>query len=160
MSENTITDVKTARALVKFERDRSKVVYADYITANAVTVETVGAHVKALQDLAFPKFDAATATDEEKYARKSFGNRIRNGLNHTLGKRTPSQRDETADASTEATEEPAPENDVPADAIVVSVPAAFDALEAAVKGAHAAEMSLSAVLALVHEVYGATQAAA
>lgn len=93
---NTITDLKSARAVVAYETTRNKVVYDKYIAANAVTLENVSDHVKALQALAFPKFDPKTADDAEKYARKSFGNRVRNGLNTHLGKIVPSKREETA----------------------------------------------------------------
>lgn len=100
MSENIITDVKSARALVKYERDRSKVVYSTYIAANAVTLDTVSDHVKALTDLAFPGFvkgaDAEVSAD-----RKAFMNRVRNGLNHTLGKHRvdAAAREETAETT-------------------------------------------------------------
>lgn len=102
-------DLKSARAVVAYETTRNKVVYAKYIAANEVTLDNVSAHVLALQGLAFPDFDKATATDEEKYARKSFGNRVRNGLNTHLGKVVPSKREETTDASAADAEETAPE---------------------------------------------------
>ena len=104
---NTITDLKSARAVVAYETTRNKVVYDKYIAANAVTLENVSDHVKALQALAFPKFDPKTADDAEKYARKSFGNRVRNGLNTHLGKIVPSKREETATDGEEGTEETA-----------------------------------------------------
>lgn len=91
------TDRKTAVALVKYERDRNRVVYPEYIAANGVTLDNVGEHVAALQALAFPDFDPKTADDEAKYVRKTFGNRVRNGLNFHLGKR-PEARQEAPEA--------------------------------------------------------------
>lgn len=86
MSENIIiTDRKSAVALVKYERDRSKVVYSTYIEANSVTLDTVSDHVKALTELAFPEF-VKGADAEVSANRKAFMNRVRNGLNHTLRK--------------------------------------------------------------------------
>lgn len=88
MSENITlnTSDKTAMSVVRYVRDRGRVVYTDYIAEHGVTLDTVGAHVAALQSLAFPKFDSKTATDADKMARKYFGNTVRNGLNYTLGK--------------------------------------------------------------------------
>ena len=83
---NVITDKKSAQALVKFERDRSKVVYSDYIANNGVTLDNVADHVQALAGLAFPKFDQKTADDDAKKERKAFCTRVRNGLNYRLGK--------------------------------------------------------------------------
>lgn len=127
MSENTtIVDVKSARALVRLERDRSKVVYAEYIFANAVTLETVSAHVKALAELAFPKFDA-DASDDVKAERKGFMNRVRNGLNHNLGKRTPSQADRAETTSTgDVAEDQGDAGDAPASPVTVTAPTTAD----------------------------------
>lgn len=97
MSNNTSTssvilDPKTAKAVVHYEKTRNKIVYGDYITANDVTLENVGKHVKALTDLAYPnvKPDAKAPKDSVEYAAKCFNNRVRNGLNHNLGK-TPTK---------------------------------------------------------------------
>lgn len=149
------TDKKSAVALVKYERDRSKVVYADYIAANGVTLDNVSEHVAALQALAFPDFDPKTADDESKYVRKTFGNRVRNGLNFTLGKR-PEAKDERAE--TASTEEAAPENDVPEDAITVPATPA-QALAIALQTAQAAGMTRADILAVVADVVDVSVAA-
>lgn len=88
------TDKKSAVALVKYERDRNRVVYAEYIASNKVTLDNVADHVQALAGLAFPKFDHKTADEDAKRERKAFCTRIRNGLNYRLGK--TSKRAETA----------------------------------------------------------------
>ena len=140
-----ITDLKSARAVVTYETTRNKVVYDKYIAANAVTLDNVSDHVKALQALAFPTFDAKTATDEEKYARKAFGNRVRNGLNTHLGKVVPSKREETTDASTDTDgEETAPT------ATVEATPA--QSLALALQAAQAAGMTRDEILAVVADV--------
>lgn len=149
---STITDVKTARALVKFERDRNTVVYAEYIAANAVTLETVSDHVKALAELAFPGF-TPDSTDEEKAERKAFMNRVRNGLNHRLGKRTPSQ--EAATASTEP-EETAEEHDTLPE--VQSLTAAVAGLERALIAARDAGLDREAAEFWVQSVYATVNA--
>lgn len=82
MSENTVTlsaDDKTAKALVRHEKSRNKIVYVDYIKAHNVTVETVGEHVKALRLMAYPKLPASDKTA------KNFADRVRQGLRHHLG---------------------------------------------------------------------------
>lgn len=156
MSENVITDRKSAVALVKYERDRSKVVYSTYIAANEVTLETVGAHVKALTDLAFPGF-VKGADEEISAARKSFMNRVRNGLNHTLGKHRvdAAARAESEEAATDASdgEEAAP-------ATVEATPA--QSLAFALQAAQAAGMTRDEILAVVADVVDVTpvQAAA
>jgi hypothetical protein len=141
-------DIKSARAVVAYETTRNKVVYAKYIAANQVTLDNVSAHVAALQGLAFPKFDAKTATDEEKYARKSFGNRVRNGLNTHLGKVVPSKREETADTETATDAEESAES-APA-ATVEATPA--QSLAFALQAAQAAGMTRDEILAVVADV--------
>lgn len=148
---DTITDRKSAVALVKYERDRSKVVYADYIAANGVMLETVSDHVKALQELAFPGFESKTAEDDVKYARKQFGNRIRNGLNFTLGKHL--QPKEEAPAAEESAEEAEEAEEAPEGAVTVSD--AVQGLEAALVAARDAGVDRDAVMFWVREVYGA-----
>lgn len=148
MSENIITDRKTAVALVKYERDRNKVVYPEYIAANAVTVDTVSAHVAALQALAFPTFDPKTADDEDKYVRKTFGNRVRNGLNFHLGKRPERKAPEQdSDADGESTEV---EESTEAEVTVTPV----GAFVAAVEAFRAAGYSLSDARAVLADIYG------
>ena len=85
MSENIITDAKSAQSIVRYVRDRGTVVYVEYIEKNGVTADTVSAHVAALAALAFPKYDKDTATDEDKKTRKYFMNTVRNGLNYYVG---------------------------------------------------------------------------
>jgi hypothetical protein len=148
-------DIKSARAVVAYETTRNKVVYDKYIAANEVTLDNVSAHVAALQGLAFPNFDAKTATDEEKYARKSFGNRVRNGLNTHLGKVVPSKREETADAETAADGEEAAES-APT-ATVEATPA--QALSLALQQAQAAGMTRDEILAVVADVVAVAAAA-
>lgn len=144
---NTITDLKSARAVVAYETTRNKVVYDKYIAANAVTLENVSDHVKALQALAFPKFDPKTADDAEKYARKSFGNRVRNGLNTHLGKIVPSKREETAGETATDGEEGTEET---ATATVGATPA--QSLALALQAAQAAGMTRDEILAVVADV--------
>lgn len=93
-STPTIVDVKTAKAVVRHEKNRSKIVYREYIEANGVTLENVKDHVKALTTLAYPnvKPDASAPKDSIEYEAKCFNNRVRNGLNHNLGK-TPEKSD-------------------------------------------------------------------
>jgi hypothetical protein len=146
---NTITDLKSARAVVAYETTRNKVVYDKYIAANGVTLETVSAHVKALQELAFPDFDAKTADDETKYARKSFGNRVRNGLNTHLGKVVPSKREETTDAEETATDGEESAESAPT-ATVEATPA--QSLALALQAAQAAGMTRDEILAVVADV--------
>jgi len=138
----TITDVKTARALITFERDRNKVVYSAYIAANAVTLDTVSDHVAALTELAFPNV-TTDAADEVKAARKGFMNRVRNGLNHRLGKRTPSQ--EAAEPST--VEPEVAEVSQTSDNAFVETPA--EAIHRVVHAAYAAGLTRDDVLAAV-----------
>ena len=140
-------DVKTAKAVVNYELTRNKVVYSDYITANEVTLDNVSSHVAALQGLAFPDFDSKTADDDAKYARKAFGNRVRNGLNTHLGKVVPSKAEPAApstgyddtqeDAETLSTGTP------------VRVPA--DDLRAALVAAQAAGMTRDEILDVVSD---------
>lgn len=142
------TDVKTAKAVVNYETGRNKVVYSEYIAANGVTLDNVSAHVAGLQSLAFPTFDAKTASDEDKYARKSFGSRVRNGLNTHLGKVVPSKaaKVETADESDEDAA-----GDVPPVTVTVTPVGAF---LAAVEAFHAAGYSLPDARAILADVYG------
>lgn len=150
-------DIKSARAVVAYETTRNKVVYAKYIAANEVTLENVSAHVAALQGLAFPKFDAKTATDEEKYARKSFGNRVRNGLNTHLGKVVPSKREETGVDGHPI--DPETGEDIPSApaATVEATPA--QALSIALQAAQAAGMTRDEILAVVADVVAVAVAA-
>lgn len=145
---DTITDLKSARAVVAYETTRNKVVYDKYIAANAVTLDNVSDHVKALQALAFPEFDPKTADDAEKYARKSFGNRVRNGLNTHLGKVVPSKRDETTDAESATDGDESAESASPA--TVTATPA--QTLAFALQAAQAAGMSRDEILAVVADV--------
>ena len=142
-------DIKSARAVVAYETTRNKVVYSKYIEANEVTLDNVSAHVAALQGLAFPKFDAKSATDEEKYARKSFGNRVRNGLNTHLGKVVPSKREESPAPEQGAGDAEEGAESAPA-ATVEATPA--QALSIALQAAQAAGMTRDEILAVVADV--------
>lgn len=171
---DTITDRKTAVALVKYERDRSKVVYADYIAANAVTLESVSEHVKALQSLAFPKYDAKVkelndiiatsggapeATEQLaaiKYERKTFGNRVRNGLNHTLGKHLVAREEPETPETSEADAEEGSESVV--ETVRTPVGAFADAIRTFADAGYSAEEAF-AVVADVLDVAPLTVAA-
>lgn len=87
MSENIITDVKTAKAIVRHEKGRNRIVYSDYIAANGVTEDTVADHAKALMALAYPgvKPSSRADRDSKEYAANAFRTRVRNGLNDNLG---------------------------------------------------------------------------
>ena len=144
-----ILDRKSAAALVRYERDRSRIVYAEYIAANDVTLETVSEHVKALAELAFPDF-TPDASDDVKAERKGFMNRVRNGLNHRLGKRTPSQEATTASAG--AVEETAEEASQTSDNGTVTVAVGetpAEAIHRAIQAAYAAGLTRDDILAAV-----------
>lgn len=146
---NIITDSKSARALVKYERDRSKVVYSEYIAANAVTLDTVSEHVAALAEMAYPGVDPRTAPEDVKAERKGFMNRVRNGLNYRLGKAEADRAAREASTGQEDAGEAA-ESDEGATVTVTPV----GAFLAAVEAFHAAGYSLSDARAVIADVYG------
>ena len=77
----------SAKAVVTLETRGAKIVYANYVTENGVTLDNVGDHVAALADLAV-EMKALDADD--KVDVKRFKNRVRNGLNYALGKESGS----------------------------------------------------------------------
>lgn len=87
MTENIITDVKTAKAVVRHEKGRNKIVYSDYIAANGVTVDTITEHARALRELAYPNVKPSSRADRDtvEYKANAFWTRVRNGLNDNLG---------------------------------------------------------------------------
>lgn len=87
MTENIITDVKTAKAVVRHEKGRNTIVYSDYIAANGVTVDTVTEHARALRELAYPNVKPSSRADRDtvEYKANAFWTRVRNGLNDNLG---------------------------------------------------------------------------
>jgi hypothetical protein len=175
------TDVKTARALVKFERDRSKVVYADYIAANGVTLDNVADHVTALAELAYPRHakritdmraevkrvgegtpdgESLIATlDRTRAEVKGFKTRVRNGLNYRLGKPSAAKREteELTNGSGDA-EEAVEAHDTRPE--VQSLTDAVSGLEQALIAARDAGLDRDAAEFWVQSVYAPAEVAA
>lgn len=83
---SVVVDRKAARAIVTHEGAAADRKYDAYVTANNVTPDTVAAHVKALQALAFPMWvNKAESGEEMTDERKRLGMKFRNGLNRALG---------------------------------------------------------------------------
>lgn len=104
MSENTITHVESARAVVTMVKNQIKNEtgkYAAYVAENNVTSENVADHVKALRELAFPGVKASGRAEigtPERDA-KRFADKVRLGLRTAVGD-APSDRAETTNMLT------------------------------------------------------------
>lgn len=86
MSENQITLTDNAVKIVKadvaaFKRDGKR--YADYIAEMNVTLDTVADHVAMFRNAYKAANKNATGDEIKAYATK-----VRNGLNHNLGKKS------------------------------------------------------------------------
>lgn len=79
----TITLTDSARAVVVHATKGERIIYSNYVAEHGVTLDTVSDHVASLTDLAvsLKMLDA-----DDKADVKRFKNRVRNGLNYTLGK--------------------------------------------------------------------------
>lgn len=101
MSNDTTTIVNTesAKAVVTMVKNQIKNEtgkYAAYVKANAVTVDTVGEHVKALRLMAYPSLKASEGDA------KRFADKVRLGLRTALGDSPEDRKDENVNLLTRA----------------------------------------------------------
>lgn len=79
----SVTLSNSARAVVTYATKGERVVYGAYIADHGVTLDTVAEHVQSLASLAV---EMKAVDGEDKEDVKRFKNKVRNGLNRTLGK--------------------------------------------------------------------------
>lgn len=83
----TILDVTTAKAVIRYETTRNAEVYSDYIAANDVTVDTIGAHALAVAMLKYPEAKPSSRADQgtDDYRAHVLRSAVRNGLKRNMG---------------------------------------------------------------------------